>query len=227
MTAFSNTIVIGATGGIGSAMAEVLEDRGAAVTRLARSTDPAIDVTDEAAIEAAAEAVRDGGPYDLIFVATGALAPDDRGPEKALSQLHPQRLSDLIALNAIGPALVAKHFHGLLPRDDRGVLAALSARVGSIGDNGLGGWYGYRASKAALNQFWRGAAIEIGRKRKQTVVLALHPGTVETRLSAGFTDGRDTFTPEQCTLKLLDVMEAATPEMSGGFFDHAGKTIPW
>ena len=162
MTVFKNALVIGASGGIGSAMVTALEKDGCAVTGLHRNSSLPIDLMDEASVEAAAEAVSDQGPFDLIFIATGALALRDGGPEKNLRQLDPAHLADIMALNATGPALVAKHFHRLLPREGRSILAALSARVGSIGDNGLGGWYGYRASKAALNQFMHTAAIEIG-----------------------------------------------------------------
>ncbi|WP_417514234.1 SDR family NAD(P)-dependent oxidoreductase [Minwuia sp.] len=227
MSRFERAIVIGASGGIGSAMADAVSERGGEVTGLHRASSPAIDLTDEASIEAAADAVSARGPFDLIFIATGALSLDAAGPEKNLRQLEPDHLGRIMALNAIGPALVIKHFHSLLPREGRCVIAALSARVGSIGDNGLGGWYGYRASKAALNQFVRTASIEIRRKRQQAVTLALHPGTVETRLSADFTDGRKTFSPGEAASKLLDVLEGATPGMNGGFFDYAGEAIDW
>jgi len=227
MADFSNALVIGASGGIGSAMVEALEARGVRVTALHRQSSPAIDLTDESSIAAAAEQIADDGPFDLIFVATGALALRGSGPEKNLRQLDPDHLSDIMALNAIGPALAIKHLHPLLPREGRSVMAALSARVGSIGDNGLGGWYGYRASKAALNQLIRTAAIEIRRNRKDVIVLALHPGTVKTRLSADFTDGRETFSPAESAEKLLGIMAAAPREQSGGFLDYAGDAIPW
>lgn len=222
-----NSLVIGASGGIGSAIAAELRVRGSQVTALHRRSTPAIDLLDEGSIASAAEAVASNGPFDLIFVATGALALRETGPEKALRHLNPSHLADIMALNAIGPALVMKHFQNLLTRDSRSVLAVLSARVGSVGDNRLGGWYGYRASKAALNQFMRTAAIEIGRKRKQAIVLTLHPGTVETRLSADFVQGKDIFTPAQSAAQMLDITATATPDMSGGFLDYAGKSIAW
>lgn len=226
MPVFRNAVVVGASGGIGAAMAERLEAQGAQVACLGRGSDPRLELTDEASIAEAARSLADQAPFDLIFIATGILSAGSSGPEKNLRQLEPDQLSRIMAVNAIGPALVMKHFRDLLPRDGRSVMAALSARVGSIADNGLGGWYGYRASKAALNQFVRTAAIEITRKRREAVVLALHPGTVETRLSENFTTGRRTFTPEESARRLLDVMENAGPEMSGGFLDHAGKPIP-
>lgn len=227
MPVFRNAVVVGASGGIGAAMAERLEAQGARVACLGRGSEPRLDLTDEASIAEAARSLADRAPFDLIFIATGILSAGGKGPEKNLRQLDPDHLSRIMAVNAIGPALVMKHFRDLLPRDGRAVMAALSARVGSITDNGLGGWYGYRASKAALNQFVRTAAIEITRKRPEAVVLALHPGTVETRLSENFTTGRRTFTPEESASRLLDVMENAGPEMSGGFLDHAGKPIPF
>lgn len=227
MPVFRNAVVVGASGGIGAAMAERLESRGAEVVRLARGSDPKLDLTDEASIAEAAHSLADQAPFNLVFIATGVLGAGGAGPEKNLRQLDPDQLSRIMAVNAIGPALVVKHFRDLLPRDGSAVMAALSARVGSIADNGLGGWYGYRASKAALNQFMRTAAIEIGRKRREAVVLALHPGTVKTRLSEDFTAGRETFTPDESARQLLDVMEKATPAMSGGFFDYAGESIPY
>lgn len=227
MNTFKNALVVGASGGIGSAMTTRLEAEGAHVTGMNRSSTPPVDLADEASIRAAAEAAADIGPFDLIFIATGALSRRDHGPEKNLRQLDPEHLSEIMALNAIGPALVIKHFHRHLPAEGRAVLAVLSARVGSIGDNHLGGWYGYRASKAALNQFLHTAAIEIGRKRPGAVLLALHPGTVETRLSEKFTEGRDTFSPDECAAKLHLVMQRADPGMSGGFLDYAGERIPW
>lgn len=227
MPAFRRALVVGATGGIGTELSNGLDARGAAVTRLGRSSRPSVDLTDEASLAAAADMLKDEGPFDAIVIATGVLTPDGKGPEKNLRQLDPDRLQRIMAVNAIGPALAMKHFHPLLPREGRAVMAALSARVGSIGDNGLGGWYGYRASKAALNQFVRTAAIEIGRKRPEAVVLALHPGTVETPLSANFTSGRATFTPAEAAARLLDVMQDATLAMSGGFFAHDGQAIPW
>ena len=130
-------------------------------------------------------------------------------------------------INTIGPALIAKHFLPKMRKNAKSVFAALSARVGSIGDNRLGGWYSYRASKAAANQIVHGAAIEIGRKRKEAVVVALHPGTVATGLSEPFAAERDRFTPAQSAGKMLAVLERLTPDDSGGFFAYDGSPIPW
>ncbi len=132
------------------------------------------------------------------------------------------------AVNAIGPALLMKHFLPLLPRQGRSVFATLSARVGSIGDNRLGGWYSYRASKAALNQLMRTAAVELGRRQPAALCVALHPGTVATRLSAPFAKaGLDVQTAEQAADGLLQVIDSLRPGSSGGFFDHRGEAVPW
>lgn len=217
-------LVIGATGAIGSALRARLAGGGWQVTGLSRSGD-GLDVTDEAAIRAAA--ARLDGPFDLIFDATGALEIGDHGPEKALSQLDPEAMAAQFALNAIGPALLLKHLHPLLPRDRRSVFATLSARVGSIGDNRLGGWISYRSSKAALNQVVRTAAVEIARKWPEAIVVALHPGTVRSPLTRAYLGRHPAVSPEEATGNLVAVMEGLTPEHTGGFFAWDGKPIPW
>ncbi len=218
------SLIIGSTGGIGGALVKALRDD-EHVFVLSRTTSPSFDLTDEKTIFDAAQALRVFGPFQRIVDATGALIIDGRGPEKRLAELDAQHLARAFAINAIGPALLLKHFSPLLPQAGRCVFATLSARVGSIGDNQLGGWYGYRASKAALNQIWRTAAIEIGRKRPEALLLALQPGTVRTRLSAPFTSADQGFSTEDAAEKLLAVMNAATE--SGVFLDHAGQTVPW
>ena len=167
------------------------------------------------------------GPFDLVFVATGALAPPGRGPEKALRGVDPGQVAAQFALNAAGPLLVLKHALRLMPREGRAVFAALSARVGSIGDNRLGGWYSYRASKAALNQMLHTAAIEVARTHPQSVIAALHPGTVDTGFGAEFHRGMATITPSEAATRLLDTIARLNPADSGGFFDNAGGRIPW
>lgn len=219
-----NALVIGASGGIGRAVASAMAARGAAVTALSRR-DHGLDVTDEVSIAAVLAPLQ--APFDMIFVATGALAPPGRGPEKALRGLDPGQLAAQFALNAAGPALVLKHALRLMPRDRRAVFAALSARVGSIGDNGLGGWYSYRASKAALNQLLHTAAIEVARSHRQAVVAALHPGTVDTGFGAEFHAGRETLAPPDAAAHLLAVIDRLTPADTGGFFDWQGVSVPW
>lgn len=221
-------VVIGAAGGIGAAVAAALRDEDAEVHAFARSFDDdrRIDVTDEGSVAAAASRVPDG--IDLVFVATGLLHEDERGPEKAVRELDAEWLGRNFLVNAIGPALVAKHFLPRLPRDRRALFAALSARVGSISDNKLGGWYGYRASKAALNQLIRTLSIEEKRRNPQSIVVALHPGTVDTRLSKPFQGnvqpGR-LFTPDRAAVQLLDVLDGLRPGDSGRLFDWEGKEV--
>ncbi len=219
----SRTLVIG-TGGIGGALAALI-GRDEAVVSLGRRSTPAIELADEASIAGAAAALATMAPFHRIIVATGALSIDGRGPEKRLAELDPAGLARAFAVNAIGPALLLKHFSGLLPRRGRCVFAALSARVGSIGDNHLGGWYGYRASKAALNQIIRTASIEIARTRPEAVLLALHPGTVRSPLSVPFIGPSQGSAATDAAAKLLQVMNEATA--SGQFLDYAGRVVPW
>jgi len=223
-------VVIGATGGIGSAVAKALRADAscARVLKLSRNSQPALDLTDEVTVAAAAAwAGEAAGAVDLVFDATGALKIDGVGPEKTLQALDPAIMARAFALNAIGPALLFKHFGPLLRREGKAVFVTLSARVGSIGDNGLGGWISYRASKAALNQIVRTAALEIARKRPEAVCAALHPGTVATPLSAPFAGSRTTFSPEESAAKLLQVCDRLTARQTGGFFAYDGAPIPW
>ncbi|AWK88303.1 SDR family NAD(P)-dependent oxidoreductase [Azospirillum thermophilum] len=230
-------VVVGAGGGIGSAVTRLLlADPGVAeVLALARHpVEPAerlrpghLDLTDEATIAAAAAGA---GTVDLVFVATGLLHAGPIQPEKSWRALDPGAMATLYQVNAIGPALVAKHFLPLLPRRGRGVFAAVSARVGSIADNGLGGWYGYRAAKAALNQLVRTAAIELARTRPEAVCVTLHPGTVDTGLSKPFQAGVAAdrlFPPERSAACLLAVLNGLTPADSGGLFAWDGQRIPY
>ena len=219
-----HALVLGASGGIGAALVAHLRARGDQVTALSRRAD-GFDLTVEASIVAHLAAL--SGPYDLIFIATGALELQGRAPEKTLRALDPAALAAQFALNATGPALVVKHALRLLPKDAPARLAVLSARVGSIGDNGLGGWYAYRAAKAALNQLIHTAAIEIARSHPQAVLACLHPGTVATPLTQKYAGNHPTVTPDQVAANLMSVLEGLSPDQTGGFFDWQGKTIPW
>lgn len=222
-------IVIGASGGIGAALANHLKERGASVLELSRRSGT-IDLADEQTIAAAADTARTGGPFDLIICASGILHGDGLSPERSLRDLDANKLAQSFVVNAIGPALVMRHFLPLLPPAERSVFAALSARVGSISDNRLGGWYGYRASKAALNQFVRTAAIELARTRPQAVCVALHPGTVDTAMSKPFQRGvaaEKLFSSATSAERLLKVVAGLNPADSGGFFDWEGKPIPF
>ena len=164
----------------------------------------------------------------LLVIASGVLHGPGMQPEKSLAALDAAALAQLFAVNATGPAMVMKHLLPLLPKQGRAVCAALSARVGSIGDNQLGGWYTYRASKAALNQLVHTAAIELRRLRPQALCVALHPGTVDTGLSAPFAKtGLDVRGPAEAAAQLLAVLDGLTPQDSGGFYDYRGEPVPW
>lgn len=224
-------IVVGAAGGIGGALYGRLstQSRFSAVLGLGRRSSPPLDLTDEESIAKAARHVAGLGPeVRLIVDASGLLHGNGMSPEKSWRDLDPTHMARAFAVNAIGPALLMKHFLPLLPRQGRSVFATLSARVGSIGDNRLGGWYSYRASKAALNQFVRTAAIELGRRQPAAICVALHPGTVATSLSAPFVKaGLDVQTTDQAAGRLIDVIDRLPPGSSGGFFDHRGDPVPW
>ncbi len=217
------SLVVGASGGIGAALVATLRLRGD-VVGLSRSGD-GLDVTDEASVAAALGGLE--GPFDLLIVATGALVLDGVGPEKSLKAVTAEGLAAQFALNAIGPALVIKHALRLMPRDRVARLAVLSARVGSIGDNGLGGWYGYRAAKAALNQLLRTASVEVARTHPQAVLVALHPGTVETALAPAHRAGHPAMPPAEAAGHLLRVLDGLGPAETGGFYDWQGKVVPW
>lgn len=217
-------LIIGNSGGIGSAVEAELVARGLDVLGLSRSRD-GLDVTDEASVERALGGLEPS--FDVVFVATGALEIDGAVPEKSLSALTPKALMDQFVLNAVGPALVIKHAARLLPRRDRAVLAVLSARVGSIGDNGLGGWYSYRTAKAAVNQLVHGAAVELARSHKGLACVCLHPGTVETAFTAKYAGRHPTVTANVAAARLVNVIEGLGPQDTGGFYDYAGKVIPW
>jgi NAD(P)-dependent dehydrogenase (short-subunit alcohol dehydrogenase family) len=164
----------------------------------------------------------------LLIDATGTLDADGCVAEKTWRQLDPAAMARAFAVNAIGPALLMKHFLPLLPRAGRCVFETLSARVGSIGDNQLGGWYSYRASKAALNQFVRTAAIELRRTRPDALCVALHPGTVATSLSERFAKaGLEVQSPDTAAMRILTVLNRLTPEYSGAFVDQRGRPIVW
>ena len=227
-----SAVVIGASGGIGRALANALDEEGLfeQVHRLSRSAEGAghIDLEDEASIAAAAEKVAASPAPTLILVTTGILHEDEQRPEKTMRELDPEWLARNFAVNMIGPALVAKHFLPLMPRTGRTVFAALSARVGSISDNRLGGWYGYRASKAALNMTIRNLAIEHKRKNDRAIIVGLHPGTVDTQLSQPFqknVSAKQLFDTERAALQLLDVLDDLKPADSGHIFAWDGEEI--
>jgi NAD(P)-dependent dehydrogenase (short-subunit alcohol dehydrogenase family) len=236
----ARALVIGASGGIGSAVTNLLAsegfeavhalsrsavDRGLAGVRVGR-----IDIENEASIAAAAEQLIEGAPLRFMLVATGLLHDTALQPEKTYRALDPERLLRSFRINAIGPALVGKHMLPLMPKTGKTVFAVLSARVGSIEDNRLGGWYGYRASKAALNQFVRTFAIELRRQRPEAICVALHPGTVDTALSHPFQAGiksNKVFSPEYSAGRLLAVTDALTAAHTGQLFAWDGQPVPF
>ena len=233
MSSFSQggvAVIFGASGGVGAALVERLRasDHFAAVEALSRRSALPFDLTDEASIVRAVASVAALGELRLVIDATGFLHDNMQGPEKTWRVLDASKLTRAFALNAIGPALLMKHALPALAPQGKAVFATLSARVGSIGDNHLGGWYGYRASKAALNQLVRTAAIELKRRRPAALCVALHPGTVRTALSSPFSkDGLEVQTPQTSAARLLGVIDDLSPDQSGVFFDHLGIAIPW
>ncbi len=237
----NNALVVGATGGIGGAFVEQLSRRPGAGITYAWARHPeniavkgqgivpaAVDITDEESIAAAAEQLE---PVDLAIVATGILHTDAGiGPEKSTRDLEAGHLAEAFAVNAIGPALLAKHIVPKLRRDSPVVFAVLSARVGSIADNRIGGWYGYRASKAALNQIIRTLAVEVAWSHPKAVCAALHPGTVDTGLSAPFQDkvpAAQLFSPDRAACQLLEVIDGLSRKDSGALIAWDGTPIPY
>lgn len=220
---YMRALVIGASGGIGAALMAALARRGE-VVGVSRRGD-GLDLTDEASV--ATVMGRLEGSFDTLIVATGALEIAGARPEKSLRALDAGAMAEQFALNAIGPALVVKHALRLMPKDRVARLAVLSARVGSIGDNALGGWYSYRAAKAALNQLVHTASIEVARSHPHAVLALLHPGTVATGLTQAYAGGHAVVTPEVAAEHLLAVLDGLRPADSGGFFDCKGERIVW
>ena len=219
-----NAIVFGATGGIGAAIAAELHAT-YRVHGLSRRSTPPLDLLDEASVAAAADALPEAS---LMIDCTGFLHDDEFAPEKSWRDLAPEHFARAFALNATGPALLMKHFLPKLPRDRPAVFATLSAKVGSIGDNGFGGWYAYRASKAALNQIVKTASIELARKWKHAALVAVHPGTVDTPLSRPFAKrGLTVRPPDEAAAEIVTLLRAMDAEANGRFFSYTGEELPW
>lgn len=234
------TLIFGATGAIGGALSDAVgrhANAGPLVTTsrsagsfAASAQHFACDVADEASIAGVAAAVADMAPFDLVINATGLLHDETTGvqPEKALRHISADAMARVMGVNAIGPALIMKYFLPLMARDKKAVMAHLSARVGSISDNRLGGWYSYRAAKAAQNMLVRTAAIEFARRGPQGVIVGLHPGTVDSNLSAPFQGGTPSeklFTPVQAAAHLLGVVDNLSAADSGGCFAWDGARL--
>ncbi|MEM9469074.1 MAG: SDR family NAD(P)-dependent oxidoreductase [Pseudomonadota bacterium] len=232
-------VVVGASGGIGSAFIHHLVnepnvEKIYALSRAHTSFDSdkvhsyQMNLIDEDAVEKMAETLKNEGGVDAIIVATGMLHDDTIKPEKSLRDIQTSNFEKVMAVNTIGPALIMRHFLPLLPREGKSIFAALSARVGSISDNHIGGWYAYRASKAALNMLIKNASIEFGRRYKEAVIVGLHPGTVDTGLSEPFQGNvpeHKLFTPEYSTEHMLKVLNTLNADQSGKCFDYAGEEI--
>ncbi len=234
--------IIGASGGIGKALTEVISAarpactlstfaRKIVVSDLHNVRAYAMDIVDPLSIETAVAKAAAAVPFDLVIVATGLLHRFPHVvPEKSMQDLNQNAMHEIFAVNAIGPALVAKHFLPMLKNDGRSAFAVLSARVGSIADNRLGGWTSYRASKAALNMIVKTLAIEQARRNPESVLAALHPGTVDTSLSQPYASRvpqAQLFSPARAARELLAVLDTLTPKNSGGFFAWDGTPIAY
>lgn len=237
----ATALVIGASGGLGAALVAALSSGAhfqslgpfSQVLGLSRSTLPAIDYANEASLAeaaawVAAQCEAQQAPLRLVIVATGFLHGESGQPERSWAQLDAAYLRQVLEVNTIGPALVMKHFLPLLPKTGRCVAGFVSAKVGSIGDNALGGWYGYRAAKAALNQLVKTAAIELKRRNPQALCVALHPGTVATALSAPFSKtGLNVRPPDVAAGELLTALAGLDASHSGHLIDYQGQVLPW
>lgn len=218
---YTKAVIFGASGGIGAALADALPVD--TVVRLSRQAGD-FDLRDESSIQRAAARCADA---DFVFDATGALEIDGIGPEKSIIAVDAANMADQFALNAIGPMMILKHVMPHLARDRQTLFASLSARVGSIGDNRLGGWISYRAAKAALNQIIHTSAIEMTRRNKASICVALHPGTVDTALTRKYVGSHPSVTPQEAAQNLIAVMQKMTPDHTGGFYDWKGVQVPW
>jgi NAD(P)-dependent dehydrogenase (short-subunit alcohol dehydrogenase family) len=233
----NTALVIGATGGLGKALVSQLrcERKFSQVLGLSRSASesgaPLLDMKKEESIAASAQwlkvecAVK---PIRCLIVASGYLHQSGQGPERSFAHIDAAYLTEVFAINAIGPALLLKHFAPVLPKEGETKIVFISAKVGSIGDNALGGWYGYRACKAALNQIVKTASIELARRNKLACCIALHPGTIDTDLSKPFgKGGLNVRVPERAAQEILSVIDLLKPQDNGRFVDYQGHSLPW
>lgn len=219
-----NVLILGASGGIGSAVVRACVARGDNVTGLSRSVD-GFDITDATSVADHLGSLQK--EFDLVLVATGALEINGAAPEKTIKGVSAQAMLDQFALNTVGPALALGHAPALLPRDRASVFAVLSARVGSIGDNKIGGWISYRSAKAAVNQVVRTASIELARTHKQAACVALHPGTVQTPFTEKYLGRHPSVPADEAAQNLLAVIDSLKADNSGKFYDWAGKEVQW
>ncbi|MEK9681004.1 MAG: SDR family NAD(P)-dependent oxidoreductase [Pelagibacteraceae bacterium] len=223
-------VIIGGTGAIGNAIAIEIGKLGfKEILKIGTKTNPSIDFNDESTIIKTAEFIKKKNkPISILFDATGILHHENSMPEKTLKSIDIDFAKKNFLINSIGPALLIKHFAALLDSENKSVFATLSAKVGSISDNGYGGWYSYRASKAALNQLIKTASIEMKIKNKKAVFLALHPGTVKSNLSQPFQKANLKIQePEESAKHLVKILDSVDQSQTGKFFNWDGSELPW
>ena len=218
-------LVFGASGGIGQAFSRFLEDKLGSenVVKVSRSFD-GFDISDEEKILKFSESIE--GSFNLIINAIGVLQTTEEGPEKTINVVKQKSMIDMMTINAIGPALLLKNFSKKLDKTKFSVFVNLSARVGSITDNRLGGWISYRSSKAALNQIIKTSSIEINRRNKNAICVGLHPGTVKTSFTEKFQNTTETISPEESVEMMMKVVENLSVDDNGYCFAYDGKVIP-
>ena len=217
-------LIFGNSGGIGAAIQKMCIAKGHSVSGLSRTQD-GLDLSDENKIVSAIESL--DGTFDQIFITTGALVVNAAEPEKTIRQFTSNSAIDQFVTNAVGPTLILKHIKRLIDKNSNCFIGVLSARVGSIGDNNLGGWYSYRAAKAALNQYIRTTAIEYARSFPNLTCVAIHPGTVKTNFTKKYLGRHPAVSPEDASKNILSLANSLKPESSGQFFDWDRKTVPW
>ena len=218
-------LVFGASGGIGQAFSRFLENKLGSenVVNVSRSFD-GFEISDEEKIFKLSESIE--GSFNLIINATGVLQTTEEGPEKTINVVKQKLMIDMMTINAIGPALLLKNFSKKLDKTKFSVFVNLSARVGSITDNRLGGWISYRSSKAALNQIIKTSSIEINRRNKNAICVGLHPGTVKTRFTEKFQNTTETISPDESVEMMMKVVENLSVDDNGYCFAYDGKVIP-
>lgn len=224
-----NAIIVGASGGIGHALKAELQAQPnfASVESFDRAHFPDFDLANpESFTPQFDEWLKQGRQFNLAIIATGALIIDGVPPERRLAELEASNMANHFALNAIGPAMMIQQLLPLMPRSEPAAIAALSARVGSIEDNQLGGWISYRAAKTALNQIIRTASIEWTRKNQESALLAIHPGTVDTNLTSGYAHPKKV-SADVAAKRIMSTILSAKPQMTGGFYDNEGQAIPF
>lgn len=221
-------LIIGATGAIGHAIAQELESSHVVVC-LSRTSEPRLDFSDPDSIAQASQSIAErygSNAFDLIIDCAGILHTEEWLPEKQLKDMNLAQMQETFLVNTFGPALIMKYFTPLLAKE-RAVMAFLSAKVGSISDNRLGGWYSYRASKAALNMLIKTAAIELKRTQLNTAIVAIHPGTVKSNLSRPFRGDEIGREPGLAAREILQVLSTVTAAQSGQFLAYDGSELPW